>query len=792
MRVDSRRATWAAGAALAVAAAFLFRDVLFGGEVFFGRDVTPFFYPMKDFLARSVRDGDFPFWNPWILNGVPFFGSLQPGHLYPGSLLLYLLPMPLAFHLLVVVHYPLAGLGVYLLLRRWEVSRPAAVFGGIAFLAGGFLVSLGNFYNNLQTAAWLPWLLLTWDRFVTAGRRSDALWFALVAAVAFLGGGADLLAVELGLVFLYGLVAPRLDRGRGAATSRGLRIAAWAGAGLLALGLVAVQLLPFWELLGRSVRDLSLGLDFTAGRSLEPAALLHFLVPPALETGTHGFSARMLLSEGTPWLMSVYPGILVLVFAGFGAARRSPRRWWLFWGGVALVGVALGMGRHSPVYRAVFEGIPGIAMIRYPEKFLAASALALALMGARGFDHWLDHREEGRWLAPTFGGLAAGAGAAAGLLAARPELIDAACRSWLEGAELCGSPAGEVAGAYGDVLLRSAGVLAVGAVVTAASARDELGRRAAVGVLLVVLVVDLGFSHEEVNPSVESDVYRERPWASETLTRLGPDRRSYRYRGSTTSAQMGSALMVDGAWELTNIYLDFHNLGPNVGQIFGHLSQDGSQGVELTSVATMFTAALESPPAVRARLMRASNVRYYADPTRTADSIPGLDLVARSDELPIRIFEVRDPVPRAYLVSDYRTADGADDALRAALGGEFPLRESVVLTGAQDLPPLTGERGSVVGTSFEGDRVEVRTRADGRMLLVLTDRHYPGWRARVNGEPTPVLRANGQFRAVVVPAGESTVEMRYRPPHFRRGAAISLAGVLLWTGLMAYFRRREA
>ena len=64
------------------------------------------------------------------------------------------------------------------------------------------------------------------------------------------------------------------------------------------------------------------------------------------------------------------------------------------------------------------------------------------------------------------------------------------------------------------------------------------------------------------------------------------------------------------------------------------------------------------------------------------------------------------------------------------------------------------------------------------MLAVLSDRWYPGWKASVNGADVPVLRANGVFMAVPVPAGVSDVEFHFTPGSVVLGAAISLAGML--------------
>ena len=68
-------------------------------------------------------------------------------------------------------------------------------------------------------------------------------------------------------------------------------------------------------------------------------------------------------------------------------------------------------------------------------------------------------------------------------------------------------------------------------------------------------------------------------------------------------------------------------------------------------------------------------------------------------------------------------------------------------------------------------------------FVVLTDQDYPGWRATVDGVPTPILRANYAFRAVRVPGGRSVVEFRYRPWSVWLGLATSLATA---TGMLVF------
>ena len=70
-------------------------------------------------------------------------------------------------------------------------------------------------------------------------------------------------------------------------------------------------------------------------------------------------------------------------------------------------------------------------------------------------------------------------------------------------------------------------------------------------------------------------------------------------------------------------------------------------------------------------------------------------------------------------------------------------------------------------------QVQVRTDHASRLMLdvdaavpswvVVSDPFAPGWQADIDGMPAPLLRANGLFRAVCVPAGRHVVTLRYSP-----------------------------
>ena len=57
---------------------------------------------------------------------------------------------------------------------------------------------------------------------------------------------------------------------------------------------------------------------------------------------------------------------------------------------------------------------------------------------------------------------------------------------------------------------------------------------------------------------------------------------------------------------------------------------------------------------------------------------------------------------------------------------------------------------------------------------MMSEMYYPAWKAYVDGHPVPLYSADYMLRAVPVPAGDHTVELRYESPSLTAGIVISL------------------
>ena len=148
---------------------------------------------------------------------------------------------------------------------------------------------------------------------------------------------------------------------------------------------------------------------------------------------------------------------------------------------------------------------------------------------------------------------------------------------------------------------------------------------------------------------------------------------------------------------------------------------------------------------------------------------PGGDLPP-VDVQRLRIQENPHPVaPRAFFAA--RVSPAGDPPRLPGDTGERPPpgdpavadpRTHSVVEGwsAERTFPTTG----ALDAAFDGDWVRVRVDPSAEeRFLVVSERLYPGWRATVDGRPAEILPTNLVMRGVVVPAGATSIEMRFVP-----------------------------
>ncbi|HZT60817.1 MAG TPA: YfhO family protein [Pyrinomonadaceae bacterium] len=156
----------------------------------------------------------------------------------------------------------------------------------------------------------------------------------------------------------------------------------------------------------------------------------------------------------------------------------------------------------------------------------------------------------------------------------------------------------------------------------------------------------------------------------------------------------------------------------------------------------------------------------------------------------VDIYENAHALPRAWLATQAR-ALGEQTTLEAINTGRLPdgsrwePRATALLESETPTPLAGGAQGSAEITRYEANRVDLRTSAPSPSVLVLSENHYPGWRAYVDGRPAGVLRVDYNLRGVLLDAGAHNVSFVYRPKSALIGLLVSLLTAAL-LGLWAW------
>jgi hypothetical protein len=433
------RVDWALAATLALGTLAMFWKVIFTPSMLFLRDVFNYTYPSTRFIQEMCRHGALPYWNPYLNYGQPLLENPNLLFFYPYTLFIILLPIDLAYPLFYIVHFALAGVGTFLLARRWGQSPQAAFFAGFVFAFSGPLLSLGNLYNHAACASWMPWALLATDRVVrgrdvaqasrpverghparTQGRDAHAsgqdarapqgetlatqkavrpwILLTLVFSMQFLAAEPFTLIATFGLCLAYALYIRGTSRPLASATN--LRsVTGFVLAGCLMIALCAAQFLPSTELLSHSRRGAQ-GLRYseTSNWSFHPLLLMEMLVPdfygPALTSPTKW---NALAEDGnSPYFVSVFTGFVPLFFALAGWALSEDRRR-NFVAGSAIAFLVLAFGHFTPVFSLAYLLVPLLTLVRFPVKLLVPVVMLVAILAGWGVDAL--RTDTGQWKA---------------------------------------------------------------------------------------------------------------------------------------------------------------------------------------------------------------------------------------------------------------------------------------------------------------------------------------------------------------------------------------------------------
>ena len=738
---------WHCLAILALLAALFFRDILLG-TAYFWEDFLYQNYPFRSFAATSMAAGQLPLWNPYIFGGMPFLADIQTAVFYLPSTALALAVHHGALHhywleLMIVLHYPLAGWGMFYLARSFGLQRVPSLFSGLAFMLSGFMIAHAIHQQIVTLAAWYPVVLLLFRRVLQERRW---LW-VFVGAVALghstLAGFPQLslyLYSLLGMFFLFELLStyPGKKIVSGDALAMTGRAAAFV---LLSLAVAGLQLLPTLELSPLSQRAEITYAKSTEG-SLHWGQILTFFFPKYFGTAQAERSAYWGPGEYWHyWETCVYVGIptLLLAFLTLPLVRRQ--KYILFFWVLLALSLLYALGGNFPLQKIFFDYVPGFSLFRNPARASVLISLAFALLAGWGCDRLLSsERDAGHsatlrrivFAVAGMGVLIMALTLSGGLQSVFPFLATPRVASLVQRDML-----------VGIVLAVAAGGLILYA----------LGKRSSAAwpviLLLCILFIDMSWfgGTQPLSPTNPTEYFSRSRRLVESLKRD-----EGLFRVSTRTA--------------------------------GGMVMDRNQGM----IDRLFTMEGYTPLALKRRF----------PPLASADQVNDLMNVKYKTvtEEGGRINFVRHPtyLPRAFVVHRTVVARDDSDCVRLLSDPGFDYRSVAVLEGDPgfSLPgDSTPSSWKATVTAYTNNQIILDVEAAARGLLVLSELYYPGWTATVDDARTELHQVDYSLRGIVIPAGHHQVAVRFEPASFSRGTLMTLAALgVCGIGSVVSYRRR--
>ena len=763
---------WVAGVAGWLA---LCVPVLDPAQQLFYRDTGRLYYPVKKYLAERLLQGQLPFWDPWTEAGVSVLGQLSPALLHPWTLLYLVFPFDLAFKLNHLLPLFVAGLGMFLLARRLGCSPPAALAGAFAYGGAGYLVSqaAANLIFVVGPAG-MPLALERLLAFLEAPSRGRLLAAAALLALCGLGGDPQ----SMMFAGMFGGVWAVLRHGKRGA----LLAAAWCA---LALAFAAPAALPAVGSFRHSKRAAGLTAYERLRFFVPPQRWPGFLVSGAFDDSPEATanSAREIADwtpfpeyfgggEDAAFSTSIYLGAPALLLAAF-ALRRGRR------GPLALLGALfflLAAGGDELGLSTLLFRVPGFSLFRYTEKMIAPFSMLVALAAALGAEEAVSSpRRRGQLcaLSALLCALLLGAWA----VAAHPP---GAVSDWLavHGALHSPSVAQTFLSQLKEPLLREAAFAATLALLGLAA----LLRPSFPALWLLPLACGaaaLSGSGPQLS-TIPVEHYQQAPPLARELRELGGPGPFRIYVFPRAGLAFPRAFDPKSASAQTDRLM----MLPQLHQLYGF----GAVGDYFTSVDPDYADICEQATAVLFPLL---GVRFSVySPSAIAHT--------RAQKLRFRRtlngFWIQDvpAAPPALLFDEAAFADTPKEA--AALldqPGFDPWRTAILRPEAEAIgralqrgprqPPVPSLRRS------SPERISVTAGPLTLSLLEVSEHFDPGWSARVDGRPVPVVQVDFATLGVPLPAGQHQVELEFFPPGLREGMWLALAGLalVLVTGLVS-------
>lgn len=749
--LDGGARHWVIAAMLLLGCSLVLTWPWLSGRVTIPWDAKAHFHAQVAFLAQSIHSGQSPFWAPYVFGGHPQIADPQSMIFSPPFLLLAMLTPNPTFQMVDAVTFGSLVFGAFGVLgfardRRWHPA--AALVAAIAFAFGSSAAWRIQHIGQIESLAYFPWALWMLERSLRLHSARYGALSGFFAGLVVLGPDqvAFLILVTLAAFVIVHWLSGEARWQRVRATVRPLAAGALVGSIMLALPILMV--LSFTDGSNRAHIELE---DAYLG-SLHPSSLITFVVSNIF--GTIGPPDDFWGAPSKHWpyivytwvsrnMATFYTGILPVVgILTWLCSRQAYSRRMIVLTVLFGLMIAYALGRYTPLYGILYHILPGVDLFRRPADSTFLVGAIGAILAGFGLNAILQRGEQRLPLHADVlltGTLVVTVVAGLGMAV------------WL----------GKLGQATPEVIAALVTISVTFAALAYAVRHARSRPMVATAVLALCLTADLAWN---IRPNHSTAL------PPQDYTYLEPN------RPNELLDYLKSHVVKDGMRqdrvELAGLGFDWPNaslihklentLGYNPLRIAHYGAAVGARDHVAGGDQRKFSALM---PGYRSPFANLLGLRYIA----TNIPIEKIDPSLLNNPLPLVattkdgfIYENPDVLPRVMVVPVAQPAD-QDQIVKT---GNWPSTDfrRVAFVEPSALPlPRRSTGGTAKIVQYDNTEVTVEVSAPRGGVLVLNDVWHPWWFAEVDGMPAKILRANGVFRAVILPQDAKKVVFRFEP-----------------------------
>ncbi len=348
-------------------------------------DAIHYFLPYRFQISETLRNGEWPFWNPYIYLGYPVHGDMQSGAWNPVIWFFSLFSRYTItiFHFENLLYIFLGGVGMYKLTNRLTDHTYTALLIAASYMLSGFVLG-GQLINWLAAAAFFPFVIhyylqtLRLPLFSNAVKTGLALYFLFVA-----GYPSFFIITGYILLILFTIaIINRLTAGAKAVIPNKRFALQHLLIAVIFTGLALPAIISFIELLPYYERGSGAGYSDIIHNSFELQHLLSFIFPSVIK-------ANDLVSATDVTCRNLYIGIFPLIILSAFPPKLSSRNILLIL--LAVFALLFSLGDATSIRKLCYKFIPFMDTFRHPSQMRLFFLFAILLLAAPGLKKLLSN-----------------------------------------------------------------------------------------------------------------------------------------------------------------------------------------------------------------------------------------------------------------------------------------------------------------------------------------------------------------------------------------------------------------